>query len=273
MNLINIFIIMLIILINFPTILWADTPADNPARVITPCGLPDDMNCFEDRKTAYAPEVNANFKAVYDRIQKFSSVITILENGNVGIGRSSPQSKLEVQGETRLHSKDGEYALSLRNLDNGGIWQFKLQGDGRTSNNFHLSNTNYDITAMTIRSNGCVGLGQVSPINPLEMKSGAFVSAGGVWTDASSREYKENISDLTYEEANTVLDKLKPVKFNYKVDKMDEYIGFIAEDVPDLVASKNRKGLSSMDIVAVLTKVLQAQQDKIKELESLIKNK
>jgi hypothetical protein len=34
-------------------------------------------------------------------------------------------------------------------------------------------------------------------------------------------------------------------------------VGFIAEDVPDLVSTKDRKGLSPMDIVAVLTKVVQ----------------
>jgi len=58
-----------------------------------------------------------------------------------------------------------------------------------------------------------------------------------------------------------------PVQFNYEIDREDDYLGFIAEDVPALVASKNRKGLSSMDIVAVLTKVVKAQQKKIEELE------
>jgi hypothetical protein len=43
-------------------------------------------------------------------------------------------------------------------------------------------------------------------------------------------------------------------------------VGFIAEEVPDLVAMKNRKGLSSMDIVAVLTKVVQEQQKTISTL-------
>jgi hypothetical protein len=50
------------------------------------------------------------------------------------------------------------------------------------------------------------------------------------------------------------------------VDKDDRHVGFIAEDVPDLVASKDRKGLSSMDIVALLTKVVQEQQKAIKAL-------
>jgi len=87
-----------------------------------------------------------------------------------------------------------------------------------------------------------------------------------VWTNASSRDYKENVSDLTVEEAKEAVLKLKPVTFDYKADDDDRYVGFIAEDVPELVATKNRKGLSPMDIVATLTKVVQNQQ---KEIESL----
>ncbi len=93
-------------------------------------------------------------------------------------------------------------------------------------------------------------------------------TAGGVWTNKSSRQGKENISDLTVEEALAVLSRLEPVHFNYKADADDEYVGFIAEDVPEMVASKDRTGLSAMDIVAVLTKVVQAQQERIEELEA-----
>ncbi len=92
------------------------------------------------------------------------------------------------------------------------------------------------------------------------MGSGAHVTAAGVWTDASSREYKENIRDLSVNEAMATLVSLRPSRFNYKVDKDDEYVGFIAEDVPDLVATKDRKGLAPMDLTAVLTKVVQEQQ-------------
>ena len=48
----------------------------------------------------------------------------------------------------------------------------------------------------------------------------------------------------------------------YKVDD-EAHVGFIAEDVPDLVATGDRKGLSAMDIVAVLTKVVQQQQKEL----------
>ena len=53
---------------------------------------------------------------------------------------------------------------------------------------------------------------------------------------------------------------LNPVKFNYEVDSEERHLGFVAEDVPDLVATNDRKGMSPMDVVAVLTKVVQEQQ-------------
>lgn len=112
---------------------------------------------------------------------------------------------------------------------------------------------------------GYAGFG-VFPSYPLEMASGAHVTLGGVWTNASSRQYKQDIKELTEDEALDALKELKPVKFSYKVDSEEKHVGFIAEDVPELVATKDRKGMSAMDVVAVLTKVVQEQQKTIAEL-------
>jgi hypothetical protein len=49
-------------------------------------------------------------------------------------------------------------------------------------------------------------------------------------------------------------------------------VGFIAEDVPDLVATADRKGLSSMDVAAVLTKVIQQQQRTIEDLQTRLEH-
>jgi hypothetical protein len=124
------------------------------------------------------------------------------------------------------------------------------------------------VDRITIDRDGNVGVGVSRPVHPLELASGAYASAGGVWTNSSSRAQKDNITNLGAKDALAALAALQPVQFNYRDDAQESYVGFIAEDVPELVATGDRTGLSSMDIVAVLTKVVQLQQQKIEELEA-----
>jgi len=111
---------------------------------------------------------------------------------------------------------------------------------------------------------GNVGFGMAQPTYPIQTAGGAFVTPGGVWTNASSRALKKEIQPLPADEAMATLAGLVPVTFKYKVGD-EPHVGFIAEDVPDLVATKDRKGLSAMDIVAVLAKVVQQQQTQLSE--------
>jgi hypothetical protein len=92
----------------------------------------------------------------------------------------------------------------------------------------------------------------------------------GTWNPASSRELKENITDLAADEAMDALEGLNPVKYNYKKDKEDPRVGFIAEDVPELVAMKERKSLGTVDIIAVLTKVVKEQQKSLNDQQEII---
>jgi len=125
---------------------------------------------------------------------------------------------------------------------------------------------------MRITQAGNVGIGTTTPTNPLQMGSGAFVSAGGVWTNASSRTLKHDIADLPAAQALDAVAHLRPVTFAYNAEPNQTHVGFIAEDVPDLVASQDRKSLSAMDIVAVLTKVVQSQQTTIAEQRGTIED-
>jgi len=128
---------------------------------------------------------------------------------------------------------------------------------------------NDKILALGISSkDGNVGIGTTNPtLGPLQMDSGAYVTTGGVWTDASSRAYKQDIAPLGLDTAMQTLTDLKPVTFKYKRAPNEQHVGFIAEDVPELVATKDRTGLSAMDIVAVLTKAVQQQQKEIENLK------
>jgi hypothetical protein len=111
---------------------------------------------------------------------------------------------------------------------------------------------------------GNVGIATTNPVHRIQVTTGGAWCDGTNWVDVSTREAKDNILELKTEEALETLKNMKPVKFNYKQDSDKEInLGFIAEDVPDLVATKGRKGMVSMEVVAVLTKVVQQQQELI----------
>jgi len=95
--------------------------------------------------------------------------------------------------------------------------------------------------------------------------NGATLSLGGTWDDASSRELKQDIESLSSDAALGILKGLEPVHFAYIAEPDDARLGFIAEDVPDEIATPGRKTLNAMDITAVLTKVVQEQQRLIEE--------
>ena len=75
---------------------------------------------------------------------------------------------------------------------------------------------------------------------------------------------KENIVQLSLDEAIETLKELNPVKFNYRDDNNKILkAGFIAEEIPDLLASTDRASLNPLEIISVLTKVMQEQQKAI----------
>lgn len=84
---------------------------------------------------------------------------------------------------------------------------------------------------------------------------------------------KQNVVELTPEEALSALANLQPVTFSYRQDNAERHVGFIAENVPDLIASSESEGLKPLEIVAVLTRVVKLQQHRIAELESRIEQR
>jgi hypothetical protein len=105
-----------------------------------------------------------------------------------------------------------------------------------------------------------IGTQTVAANQAINVWNGAHLTTGGVWTNASSRELKDNIETLSAEDANAALEGLSPVRYVYKNSREEQYVGFIAEDVPELVASQDHKSLSPMDIVAVLTTVAKTEK-------------
>ena len=212
-----------------------------------------------------------------------SNSLYISTAGNVGMGTASPAgSGFE---SLFLEIKSAKPALVLDNA--GGANQFSevlLQNNnvnawsfGNTTNDGRFYFYNYGRNAYDLNinnSNGYIGLGGVTvPTNPIQHSSGAVLTASGVWQNASSRALKDEILELPADAAMAALKAMVPVTFRYRADPGDLNVGFIAEEVPELVATASHKTLSAMDIVGVLTRVEQAQQAQIehlsKELDAL----
>ena len=84
----------------------------------------------------------------------------------------------------------------------------------------------------------------------------------------SSKELKQDIIQLSTEEAYNLIEDLEPVKFAFKDDATKkENIGFIAEDVPDIISSDDHKSVRYLEIISALTKVVKEQEKRIMELE------
>jgi len=203
-----------------------------------------------------------------------TATFKVEDNGSVAIEATSSTVPLLVQTSLTGHLAtffrtsvgDAEIQIGRATAD----YEAAVIGFNSAGAYYYMSVFGLGSNRLVFNSKGYLGVGTTTPSNPLQMASGAYCTTGGVWNNASSRKYKTDIKQLTAEKALNTLTELKPVEFAYKVDKEEKHLGFIAEDAPALVATKDRKGMSSMDVVAVLTKVVQEQQKTVQEQKATI---
>jgi hypothetical protein len=190
-----------------------------------------------------------------------TSRIMLDVNGNVGIGNDYPSSRLDVQGTITSRSTDS--ALSITPVGSGQM-RLKTDATGRWMS-FADGAGSTDVMAI---KGGSVCIGTTTPQSGKTLTvtgSGYFT---GIVTTGSSRTLKNEIRNLTQDEALEALKKLQPVKYVYKADESrTTRLGFIAEDVPELVAEKDRRSLNEMNFAALAITVIQKQQDDIELLK------
>lgn len=201
-----------------------------------------------------------------------------VEGDNVGIGTATPLSRLHLISGTLIiggHST-GERSGTPVDFQISGLRNviYNIDSDNNSTNGSFSVSRDGSVNAVLFvtREDGLTGINRQFPNFPLQVGTGptngngAHVTPEGVWTNSSSRSGKENVRTLTEEDAKQALAGLEPVRYTGKGSATgEEYVGFIAEDVPDLVAMVDRSSLSPMDIVAVLTRVVQAQQSSLDE--------
>jgi hypothetical protein len=197
-----------------------------------------------------------------------TSSIDISADGDVGIGTGSPDAKLDVETNATAAATVRYTNTNASGFAGGEYFEGATQGlfvGLDNANNVARINA-VSSFPLVILTNSTERIRFPAPGgNFITATNGAVLNSIGQWVDGSSRELKQDISELSASAALEALRGLQPVTFAYRAAPGEVQAGFIAEDVPALVAQADRKGLSSLEIVAVLTKVVQRQQQTIDE--------
>ncbi|MCL5667077.1 MAG: tail fiber domain-containing protein [Patescibacteria group bacterium] len=167
-----------------------------------------------------------------------TNVMSLLSNGNVGIGTTSPSQKLDVWGNLNV-----------------------------------ATSTTPALFVNT--ATGMVGIGTATPGHLITLSGGAY-SDGATWENASDVNLKENFIDLDPAEILTKINSLKVSQWNYKTDKSISYIGPTAQDFYStfnaLRPSSSPTSISTVDPAGVALLGIQALDNKFNNLQLTISN-
>jgi len=233
---------------------------------------------------------------IQDNSASGAARLIIDSSGLVGIGTTSPDAKLSMSdgnlhiGNSNITNQSnllfdrgaaasigaaqssigyihdgglpGNNEALVFNVASGGDYRFKVSGTDR-----------FDIA-----SNGNIGIGTTSPSYLLHVNGTAYATgAAGALSDV---RHKKNVAPLKDGALATVM-SLHPVTFEWREPKDDgmtgKQTGFIAQEVekvlPSVVLTQNdaakTKGLKYNELIPVLTKALQEQQEEIQTLKAI----
>ncbi len=180
-----------------------------------------------------------------------TSTLDLRADGSIGMclanGQATPKARVHINVDTNL--SQGVLIGALTVASNSAT--LDVQGTGYIAQKLGVGANSFGKTN-TLYVNGTAFIAQTLEIG-------------------SSRATKENIREVTLDEAKATLKDLTPVQYNYIGDG-EHQLGFIAEDVPDAVATRSRKSIVPMDFVAVLTKVVQDHERRETELQQTIQS-
>ncbi|MFO7933179.1 MAG: tail fiber domain-containing protein [Bacteroidales bacterium] len=203
-----------------------------------------------------------------------SNAMTVLKNGNVGIGPDNPVYKLDLLGEFNIQSEDpGDKAIFVNSTE--ALWY-----DGTYFSWGYGADYNYFARDVTIGTNADPGT-HLLVVNGTAAKPGGGTWA--TWSDLRLKEIHEN-----YAKGLKEIAALSPVTFSYKEDNLlmlpddQEYVGLVAQDVQEIfpvAVSEGKDGYLQLDLhpvnIALINAVreLKRQNDELrKRIEALENN-
>ena len=189
-----------------------------------------------------------------------AEAMRIDSSGNVGIGTSTPYSKLNVSSpivDENIGEATGVGSIRITNganaLSSDGGLEFKIAGDSNgygakiqalNSSGVQLAFANRSATGtwserMRIDSSGNVGIGTTSPSAQLELSTdSAKKPSTNTWTIASDQRLKTNITNADNDRCYEIVKQVPLKRYTWKnevysQDKVKDRskLGWIAQDV------------------------------------------
>jgi len=209
----------------------------------------------------------------------------ITSAGYVGIGATTPSSKLTVWGPASAPSLTHQDAAIFTYGASGGVdLAMGYNSAGPYGPWLQARHNTNDATAFPISLNpsgGNVGIGTLNPTYTLTVAGTAWVTSGA-WSGSDAR-WKKNVTSLSPSTSLGKVLALRPVNFDWRTGEFPEMnfingtqVGFIAQEVekiiPEVVTTDDKgfKGMSYERLTPVLTSAVQEQEKKIEAQQAQI---
>lgn len=217
----------------------------------------------------------------------------ITENGDIGIGTTTPARKVEISGAGDLYTRITNTSSSPVGIElkrSGSDWQIRNEGGDLI---FAMSNDNFATINSVVRIGGSTFTPVTDNLIQLGQNSRRWLSVhavNGVIQTSDATDKKEMLP-LSY--GLEKIKSLRPISFQWKDTKIDNsstHLGFVAQEVqqvlPEVVVDHDWKeipesqektwgkteklGMKYAEIIPVLVKAVQEQQVIIEELKAKI---
>ena len=224
--------------------------------------------------------LDINLKAATgDTLTGDTNVMTLLSNGNVGVGTTAPDAQLSLGNAlntVKVAAYDSGNASFLFGMGvNAGELTF---GAGIAANG---------TPGMVLTDGGRVGIATTSPGFTLEVDGSTWSTTG--WSSASDGRLKQGVT--TIPDALGTIERLRGVEFYWRppseraVGKTlalplgEQQVGFVAQEVEKVVpeavstpaaGSDSPYGVNEAKIVAILVEAVKEQQVEIDQLKAQI---
>lgn len=152
--------------------------------------------------------------------------------------------------------------VCMANINSGLLLSALMPALGSTA-----TGPRYDI--FIDRTNGYLGLGGVVPASsPIQAASGATLSVGGTWTNASDVALKHRFEPVTPARILDAVAALAVSKWEYLAEPGVEHIGPTAQDFKAAFGiGGSDKGISTVDAIGVLMAAVQALAGQVRGMQ------